>query len=91
MHIFEALFDIPAHHKLKEVSFTGGGTIGLSDKWQHEEYNAQGDLVALYLTWSTMDMKKLQKRTGFKKFSPSGQLLAEHEGIPIRQKPISAA
>ena len=54
MFAFEKAFGIPAGHTLRKVassplarpSMTGGW------RWEHEEYDARGALVAVYESWA---------------------------------------
>jgi hypothetical protein len=78
MSDFEQVFDIPEGHTLKETSFRRKGTLAQDEFWKHEEYDAAGNLVARYESWSCTSIKPpFRTQSGFRKYSPSGSLLLE--------------
>ena len=69
---FERCFGVPAGHTLRQSNFllAAGGRLALR-RWEHEEYDRDGHLVAVYESW-TRDGDTL----GFVKYSPFGWVLS---------------
>jgi hypothetical protein len=65
---FEEVFGIPAGHALRQVD-PPGGTV--ADRWEHEEHDCEGKLVAVYESWVRAD-----GGLGFVKYSPNGWVLS---------------
>lgn len=75
---FEQVFKIPGNHTLVEIELAVKGATAPSDLWLHEEYDSFGNLVAKYASWKFASLKPIFKsQSGFKKYSPFGQLLTE--------------
>ena len=76
---FEDVFMIPKNHTLKLVK----QKLGYSDEdWTHEEYNAQGQLVARYESWDYLAVGRSHKM-GWRKLSPDGTVLEAHNDLPL--------
>ena len=75
MPAFEEAFGVPGGHSLRLVRTALRG----SDvrKWEHEEYDRNGRLVAVYESWSCGDALPAGGRGGggFVKYSPNGWVL----------------
>jgi hypothetical protein len=85
---FEKAFGVPAGHTLRKVassplarpSMTGGW------RWEHEEYDARGALVAVYESWACGGGEAAPPgsghRGGFVKYSPHGWVLSRSATQP---------
>ena len=80
---FEEIFKVPATHVLKQTKFRSKGTLGQNDKWEHEEYDADGGLVARYSSWHNTNLRTLNSTSGYEKHSPEGKLLHASKDLPI--------
>jgi hypothetical protein len=67
--VFEEVFGVPAGHSLRRVASGPGDGLG---PWEHEEYDGEGRLVAVY--------ESRPRRGGdglaFVKYSPHGWVLS---------------
>ena len=54
MFAFEEAFGVPAGHTLREVASAPLARPGVAGgwRWEHEEYDARGALVAVYESWA---------------------------------------
>jgi len=80
---FEKLFGIPAGHTLRQVEPPESRE---STRWEHEEYDSEGKLVAVYESW-LRDKDALS----FVKFSPNGWVLSisgRSPCLPPRRVPV---
>jgi hypothetical protein len=76
---FEQQFRIAAGHRLREVRRRRlTSPLRTSVEWEHEEYNANGILVAVYESWTRGDDLTL---VSFVKYSPTGWVLLR-SGVP---------
>ena len=70
--VFEAAFGVPAGHALRQVRRAPDGAAGDGPgPWEHEEYDGEGRLVAVY--------ESRPRRDGglaFVKYSPHGWVLS---------------
>jgi hypothetical protein len=79
MPAFEQHFRIAAGHWLREVRRTPRtGPLRDTVEWEHEEYDADGRLVAVYESWTHGDDITV---TSFVKYSPTGWVLLR-SGVP---------
>ena len=79
-HKFEAIFRIPANHTLLVVrSRSRGGPVG-SVRWEHEEYDASGLLVARYESFAEMNPVGL-RLSGWCKYDLEGNPIGEGEWL----------
>ncbi len=69
---FERCFGVPADHTLRRsaLPFGVGGRLA-PRRWEHEEYDREGHLVAVYESWAC-DADSL----AFVKYSPYGWVLS---------------
>ena len=69
---FERCFGVPANHTLRRSDFPLRAAMRLAPRrWEHEEYDMDGNLVAVYESWAR-DGDSL----GFVKYSPYGWVLS---------------
>ncbi|HEX2552915.1 MAG TPA: hypothetical protein VHL98_04385 [Microvirga sp.] len=72
---FEAVFGIPATHRLLAVrSRSRGGPVS-GQYWEHEEYDASGARVGRYESFEEVTASGA-RRSGWRKFDPAGSLVA---------------
>jgi hypothetical protein len=79
MATFAEVFGVPAGHTLKEVRRHLGN---YDDDWKHEEHDSAGRLVARYESWDHMPPRE-QRHQGWRKYDAAGNLLEEHEDLPL--------
>jgi hypothetical protein len=82
MKSFEAIFHIPDEHELTLVrsQSTGGKTI--AERWDHEEFDHSGRLIARYETFIETDPVMGPTRTGSYRYDADGFLTDWEEGLP---------
>jgi hypothetical protein len=80
---FEQVFGIPSHHRLEQVRSRARAGIVRGVYWVHEEFDAQGHLVARYESYQEM-ARSAPRRSGWCKFDRSGHLVASGDEIPAR-------
>ena len=88
MFAFEEAFAVPAGHTLREVDSAPLARPGMAGgwRWEHEEYDARGALVAVYESWSCGGEAAPPgsgHRGGFVKYSPHGWVL-RRSAVPPR-------
>ena len=72
MSVFEQVFGVPAGHSLRRVRpAAGGGAADGYGPWEHEEYDRDGRLVAVYESRPRGD-----GGLAFVKYSPHGWVLS---------------
>jgi hypothetical protein len=91
MSVFEEVFGVPAGHSLRLAvpgpGVAAGSRAGL---WEHEEYDGDGKLVAIYESWSGAGGS-----LGFVKYSPYGWVLSlsgrspRHPPQKTRLRPVA--
>ena len=82
---FEAIFQIPAIHQLVLVRSRSQGCPISAVFWQHDEYDAQGRLVAHYFSFEQVnDLGERQR--GWRKFDSHGHLVSEHDDLQYAPK-----
>ncbi len=79
MTVFGEAFGLPPGHMLREVRSASQtrGKRAVGWRWEHEEYDAGGALVAVYESWTTqgadpLDADAANGIEGFIKYSPHG-------------------
>jgi hypothetical protein len=90
---FKATFGVPAGHVLRQVNPAphARASVGCG-QWEHEEYDKDGNLVAVYESWSRGD-----GGLAFVKYSPHGWVLSISGRSPrfpplkVRVRPVEAA
>ena len=76
---FEAVFRVPATHRLVAVrSRSRAGSVA-GTFWDHEEYDALGRLVARYQSFEESDPHSHARRSGWRKYDITGRLVADGE------------
>ena len=82
MTSFEAIFSVPAEHRLVLVkSRSIGGEIP-TERWHHEEYDHRGTIVARYETFIENDPVMGTTRTGWYRYDADGFLTDWEEDLP---------
>jgi hypothetical protein len=71
---FEALFQVAPQHELVQVRSRSRGGLTSGTFWEHEEYDARGELVARYESFEETKASG-QLATGWRKTGPDGRLL----------------
>jgi hypothetical protein len=79
MASFAEIFGIRSGNTLKEAGSHNGN---YDDDWKHEEYDAQGNLVARYESWDYMRPREPHS-AGWRKYDPAGALVEEHKELPL--------
>ena len=75
---FEKVFGIPADHTLSQKSFRQKGALAQDDHWEHEEVDAEGNVIARYMGWACTSIKPpFKTTTGYRKYDPHGNLINE--------------
>ena len=71
-------FNIPEGHVLKQTDYKAEGPVMNDEDWKHEEFDAEGQLVARYTSWHHTDVRhKGGTTSGWQKFDTSGKLVSE--------------
>jgi hypothetical protein len=91
---FAEALGVPRGHVLRQVApdpIEGAADSRRANRWEHEEYDGQGKLVAVYESWP-----RANGRLAFVKYSAQGWLLRVYDGVevnsPARQsKTVRAA
>ena len=93
MRVFEDIFDVPAEHSLQLVTGAPEVRAGRGvQRWEHEEYDSDGRLVAVYESW-----RREGASLTFVKYSPHGWVLSisgrspRHPPQRSRLQPVPAA
>lgn len=84
MSVFEKIFGIPVSHTLKQTNYRGKGPVANNESWEHEEYDATGNLVAKYSSWHNTEVYNLSGKTnsGWKKYV-DGNCVYESSSLDI--------
>ena len=82
MRSFEAVFGIPADHRLELVKSRIRGGLIRAEYWRHEEFDANGALVAEYESFSELDPTSAAVNSGWRRYDPDGSLIQSHHGLP---------
>ncbi len=87
MPAFEEVFGVPAGHSLRLMRAAPRG--GDVREWEHEEYDRDGRLVAVYESWSRGGAASPAggqgREGGFVKYSPNGWVL-RRSGADARRR-----
>jgi hypothetical protein len=75
---FEALLEIPQHHRLVQVRSRSRGGLMRGTFWEHEEYDPSGVLIARFSSFEETDPTGCTVR-GCKKYDAAGQLVDSAE------------
>jgi len=79
---FRQIFGIPEENQLIEIKSKSRGPMGAMESWEHEEKDAEGNLIASYNSWHNVT-PNLKSDSGFRKYSPDGALLYERNKLEI--------
>ena len=71
MLAFEAVFGVPPEHSLRLVRAAPRGGASEAREWEHEEYDSDGRLVAVYESWVRGDGD-----LAYVQYSPFGWMLS---------------
>jgi hypothetical protein len=77
---FEAIFQIPATHQLVLVRSRSQGCPISAVFWEHDEFDAQGRLVARYRSFEQVSASGERQR-GWRRFDSHGQLVSEDNDL----------
>ena len=69
---FEAIFGVAADHRLEQVRSRSRGGALRGTFWNHEEYDADGRLVARYESFQELDSAAGTSRSGWVKYDADG-------------------
>ena len=76
MEAFENIFGLSGAHVLRLASYRRSGERLRRERWEHEEYDAEGRLVAVYESWSVSDAASGRRVDGgFVQFAANGDLV----------------
>ena len=73
-HNFEAVFQVPSSHHLVAVRSRTQGGMTTTVVWEHDEYDASGQLVARYKSYEQVSPAG-EMRCGWQKFDAEGQVI----------------
>jgi hypothetical protein len=76
---FEAVFRVPATHRLVAVRSRSRAGLVAGTFWDHEEYDTRGRLVARYRSFVETRPHSHVRRSGWRKYDLVGRLVAEGE------------
>ena len=79
-HNFEAIFQIPATHRLVLVRSRSQGCPLIAISWEHDEYDALGRLVARYRSFEKVNPAGERQR-GWRRFDSHGHLVSEDHDL----------
>jgi len=71
---FEHAFQIPPNHRLEQVRTRARGGLDRATYWDHEEYDAQDQLVARYHTFWEVRCAG-EDACGWRKYDSNGQMV----------------
>ncbi len=74
---FEAIFGVAADHRLEQVRSRSRGGALRGTFWTHEEYDADGRLVARYESFHEFDSAAGTSRSGWVKYDADGWVVDE--------------
>jgi hypothetical protein len=74
---FEAVFAVPATHRLVAVRSRSRAGLCAGTFWDHEEYDTLGRLVGRYESFDERDAQAGVRRSGWRKYDLVGRLVAE--------------
>lgn len=73
---FEAVFHVPPSHYLVVVRSRRQAGAVAANFWEHDEYDAIGQLVARYKCFQKVNAEG-KRQSGWQKFSRDGELICE--------------
>ena len=79
-HNFEAVFHIPATHRLVLVRSRSQGCPLSAIFWEHDEYDSLGRLVARYRSFEQIDATGRTQR-GWRRFDGDGHMMSEEDDL----------
>jgi hypothetical protein len=79
-HNFEAIFHVPAAHRLMLVRSRSQGCPAVAIDWEHDEYAPDGCLVARYQSFERLGPSG-ERQNGWRKFDRIGQLVNEEDSL----------
>jgi hypothetical protein len=79
---FRNAFQIPEENELIETKSKSRGPMGALESWEHEEKAPEGHLIAKYESWHNTT-PNLKTESGFRKYSPSGELITENKDLSL--------
>ena len=79
-HRFEAIFQIPAIHRLVLVRSRSQGCPLSAICWEHDEYDSLGRLVARYRSFEQIDATGRTQR-GWRRFDCHGHMMSEEDDL----------
>ena len=82
MKSFEALFDVPASHRLDLVRSRSGGGECPAESWDHHEHDHTGRLVARYESFVEIDPVMGTVLCGWYRYDVDGFLSSWDEDVP---------
>jgi hypothetical protein len=77
---FEAIFDIPAPHRLLMVRSRSRGGLVAGVYWEHEEYDQRGAFVARFQSFVESDQGG-GRMSGWRKYDAAGHVVEEAEWL----------
>ena len=82
MKSFEALFDVPVSHRLGLVRSSSVGGECPAERWDHEEHDHTGKLIARYESFVELDPVMGTARCGWYRYDADGFLSSWDEDVP---------
>jgi hypothetical protein len=79
---FERIFRVAPTHRLVAVRSRARGGLVRSEHWEHEEYDADGRLIARYESFEEIATATGQRRSGYRKLAPDGSVVATANDLP---------
>ena len=83
MESFEALYRVPVTHQLVPVRSRSHGGRTPATYWEHEEYDASGQLIARYESYAQRLSRGGLSQNGWCKYDPFGKLIARGSHVPL--------
>ena len=74
---FEAIFGVAVDHRLEHVRSRSRGGALRGTFWNHEEYDADGNLVARYESFQEIEADTGASRSGWVKYDADGWVVDE--------------
>jgi hypothetical protein len=71
---FEAIYRVPATHRLVVVRYRSRGGLERAEYWLHQKYDPAGRLVARYESFDELNTGG-ERRSGWSKFDHTGHLV----------------
>jgi hypothetical protein len=82
MKSFEAIFGVPAEHRLELVMSRVRGGLVRAEYWRHEEFDSPGTLIAGYESYSEVDPVTGTVNNGWRRFDATGALTHSENELP---------